>query len=58
MMVDLVHTLMRRSALGNRSFGLDWEETMNQIIHGCLRAVYEEGLQDYQSVVPLSIEQM
>jgi len=50
-MVDLVPPVMFQTALGNTSSCLDLEETMKQIIHGSLRGVYVEGLQDYQSVV-------
>ena len=53
-MLNLIYYIMRRSGLGGQKFPAG-KIYLDNIILGCLRVAYEEGLTDKQSVLPFNM---
>ena len=58
MMLNFIHYLLRRSSLGDEGGRPATRVTKEQIVLGCLKAVYVEGLSIAQHVLPVAIVNM
>jgi len=57
-MIQVMYQIMRRGELGDPGMQDHGNTSLDQIVMGCLRAVYEEGLRGKEHLLPYTIANM